>query len=135
MWQCPNCKREFQKNNQSHSCRPAIPIEKHFEGKPKAKELFDHLKQKIEQEVGPFTLDSPACCIHFVQGITFCACWPIKDHIRIDFFLTQEQKIDRAFKIKKFSTNRFVYYLDIMDKKEIDKELVALIKKSYDYSK
>lgn len=131
MWQCSKCKREFQKNNQSHSCRPPYPIEKHFEGKSEAEKLFEFLKEKIRKEVGPFDIDSRECCIHFVHKTTFCACWALKDCIRIDFRVDHPIETKREHKINHMSVNRYLYYFDIRDKSEIDSELLGWIKDSY----
>lgn len=131
MWKCPKCERDFQKTNQSHSCREAYPIEKHFNGKLKAKELYDFLVSKITSEVGPFTVDSRECCIHFVKGRTFTACWPIKDKIRIDFSLDREVVIKNLYKMEKLSLNRYLYYLEIDDESKINSELLGWLKDSY----
>lgn len=134
MWQCPKCKREFIKTNQSHSC-VAFPLEKHFVGKEKAKELFDYLKQQIEKNIGPVKIESLPCCIHFVKETTFCACWAMKGKIRIDFSLDKEEMIDRAVKMTKLSANRFLYYIDIANKSKIDAELLNWIKESYNMNR
>jgi hypothetical protein len=131
MWTCPKCHREFFKTNQSHSCREPYPLEKHFAGRIKAKELYDFLKSKIESDVGPFTIDSRECCIHFVNTRTFTACWPLKDKIRIDFSLNKEIKTKQFYKITKISANKYIHYLDINNKNQINSELLAWIKDSY----
>jgi hypothetical protein len=130
MWQCPKCKREFQKTNQSHSCA-AFPLEKHFEGKEKARELFDYLKSQIEKHVGLVKIESLPCCIHFVSSYSFGACWALKDKIRIDFRVDHPIETKREHKLNQMSANRFLYYFDIYDKSEIDLELLGWIKESY----
>lgn len=132
MWQCPKCKREFQKTNQIHSC-VSFPLEKHFEGKEEAKELFEFLKSQIEKQVGPVKIESLPCCIHFVHKTTFCACWAVKGKIRIDFSLANEKRLERAVKTVKLSANRFIYYIEIVDNVEIDSELLGWIKESYNF--
>ena len=131
MWQCPKCDRTFQKRNQSHSCREAYPLEKHFEGKTKAKKLYDILKSNIETHIGPCTIDSRECCIHFVHGRTFAACWPLKDKLRIDFSLPTEITPKKFYKITKISLHRYIYYVDIDDTNQINTELLGWIKESY----
>lgn len=134
MWCCQKCKREFQKTNQSHSCRPSVSIDQHFQDKPKARELFEYLKLTIEKEIGPFKIDCPACCIHLVKTTTFCACWALTDKIRIDFSLEKEISMPKALKIVKLSANRYIYYVDINQKDEVSSELISLIKQSYNLS-
>lgn len=130
MWQCPKCKREFQRTNQSHSC-VSFPLEKHFEGKDGAKELFEYLKSQIEKNVGRVKIESLPCCIHFVSSLTFCACWPIKEGIRIDFQVDHPIETKREHKLNQMSKNRYLYYFDIKNESEINEELLSWIKESY----
>jgi hypothetical protein len=134
MWQCPKCKREFQKTNQMHSC-VSFPLEKHFAGKEKAKELFDYLKEQIEKNIGSVKIESLPCCIHFVGKYSFGACWALKSGIRIDFCLNRPIDIKREHRINQISANRYMYYFDLSDKSEIDIGLLAWINESYNSNK
>lgn len=134
MWQCPECKREFQKVNQAHSCR-VYPLEKHFVGKDKAWELFKYLESQIKKKVGPIKIESLPCCIHFVGSYTFGACWALKDKIRIDFRVDKPIKTRREHKMANISANRYLYYFDIADKAEIDAELLSWLRDSYRLNK
>ena len=84
MWQCPKCKREFIKKNQSHSC-VIYPIEKHFKGKEYSKDLFEKLINAIKKNIGEIKIESLPCCIHLVSSYTFSGVWLLKDKIRLDF--------------------------------------------------
>ena len=131
MWTCPECKREFIKVNQSHSCG-VFPLENHFAGKEEVgKPLFDEFVARVRAEVGPVRIDSPACCIHLVKNSTFAAAWVRKDRIKIDFRL--ERKIDspRFTKTVQLSAKRYVYYMDIMSPDNMDAELMGWLKESY----
>ena len=134
LWQCPKCKREFKNRNQSHSCK-SITLDKHFENKPYARELFRYLKQEIENNIGPLKIETQPCCIHLVSNYTFGAVWALKDKIRIDFRTDFEINSKKTWKMIKMSSNRYLYYLDITDKKDIDKELLSWIKMAYDLNK
>ena len=140
MWTCPKCKREFQKNNQSHSC-VVYPLERHFEGKEFARELFDFYIAKIQKEVGPIKIESLPCCIHLVSSYTFGAVWAMKDKIRIDFRvdkkLTPEElkKLPKMYSELQMSPNRYLYHFDIVDSKQISSELLDLIRDSYKLNK
>jgi len=130
LWKCPKCKREFRNKKQVHSCT-SFPLEKHFENKQFAKELFLHLKKEIEKSIGSLKIESPPCCIHLVSNYTFGAVWPLKDKIRIDFRMDFKIESKKIWKMVKMSKNRYLYYLEIKDKKEIDKELLGWIEKAY----
>jgi hypothetical protein len=134
LWKCAKCKREFAKVNQAHSC-VSYPLENHFVSKAFAKELFDYLKEKIEASVGPIKVESLPCCIHFVGSYTFGAVWAMKDKIRIDFRTDFKIESKRIWKMNQISPNRYIYYLELKDKKEIDRELLGWIKKAYELNK
>lgn len=71
MWKCPKCNREFAKNNQSHVCS-TLTVDYHFKNKhPIVKELYEEFKKQVLKKVGPFKVDVPKCCIHFVKRHTF----------------------------------------------------------------
>jgi len=134
MWTCPKCKREFLKNNQSHSC-VVYPLENHFKGKEKiAKPLFDALVKAIEQNIGPVKIESLPCCIHIVSDYTFAAAWALKDKIRIDFRVDHKIDDPRVFKEVQMSPNRYLYYLNIENKKDIDKQLIEWLREGYSLS-
>lgn len=130
-WQCPICKREFAKINQAHSC-VVFPLENHFKNKEFAKSLFEHLKNEIEKNIGPLKVESLPCCIHFVSAYTFGAVWAKKDRIMIDFRIPEKLESNRFKNITQISAHRFLYYLDIYKKEEIDPELLTWIKRSYE---
>ncbi|KKP70035.1 hypothetical protein A2X44_02360 [candidate division CPR3 bacterium GWF2_35_18] len=130
LWKCPRCKREFAKENQTHSCR-VYPLEEHFKNKDYAKSVFEYLKGKIEKEVGKLKIESLPCCIHLVSNYTFGAVWAMKDGIRIDFRVDHEIKTKKIYKMVRMSANRFLYYFDIKDKSEIDTEIMNGIREAY----
>lgn len=134
LWKCPKCKREFKNKNQSHSC-VAYPIENHLKGKELARELFGYFKKEIEKNVGPLKIESLPCCIHLVSNYTFGAVWAMKDKIRIDFRLDHKIKSKKIWKELQMSPGRFLYFFEIEDKKEINKELISWIGEAYHLNK
>ena len=131
MWQCPKCKREFIKPNQSHSC-VSFPIENHFKNKEAvARLLFDALVNEIEHSIGLVKIESLPCCIHLVSDYTFGAVWAMKDKIRIDFRISRKLDDPRISKQEKLSANRFLYYIDLESREDIDGQLIDWIKESY----
>jgi len=78
MWQCKKCKREFAKTNQEHSC-VSYPLEKHFQNKEVAKELFDFYISQINKKVGEVKFESLPYCIRLVSSYTFGAVWAMQE--------------------------------------------------------
>lgn len=130
MWQCPKCKREFSKNNQSHSC-VVYPIEKHFQNKDYSKKLFKELVNQIEKNIGGVKIESLPCCIHLVSGYTFSGVWLLEDRVRLDFRVPYNIESKRIINKEELSINRKLYYLEIVEEKDIDDELLGWIRDSY----
>jgi hypothetical protein len=134
LWKCPECHREFAKTNQQHSCK-IYPLENHFKNKDYARELFDYLVKKIEKNIGLLKIESLPCCIHLVSNYTFGAVWALRDRIRIDFRISAKIKNNKNTKIHKMiqiSPNRYLYYLDIIKKQEIDSALLSSLREAYE---
>lgn len=130
MWTCGKCGRIFKSKNQPHSCK-RIPLEKHFEGKELTKELFDHLLEKIDKEVGKVKIISIPCCVHLFGTYDFLAALPKKDKLEIRFALDREIKSKRLKTCVPLSKSTFKNCFDISGSKEIDSELVGWIRESY----
>jgi hypothetical protein len=126
LWTCPKCKRQFERQGQSHSCKP-YPLEKHFENKPAGKILYEKFRGAVKREVGSFKIESLECCIHFVSTSTFVAVKILRDKIRVDFSLSRKIINKRIAQNMQLSANRYLYYVDISSKDEIDKELIGWI--------
>lgn len=131
LWTCPKCGRRFERQGQSHSCKP-YAIEQHFEGRSDEKKLYDHLKRAIKKHVGAFKVESLECCIHLVSTFTFAAVKIMKGRIRVDFALSRKIRDKRIVQEVKMSANRWLYLIDINKEDEIDEELLEWIKEAYD---
>ncbi len=130
LWTCPKCNREFERKNQSHSCK-SYPVEKYFEGKEKGKILYDDLKHKLEKAIGSFKIQSLECCIHFDNTTTFAAVKIFKNKIQIEFSLGYEIANKRFIKIIHLSANQYLHFTNITNKEEIDNELIKWIQEAY----
>lgn len=130
MWKCPNCKREFLKINQNHSCN-IYSIEKHFENKKEAKELYNELLKILKSKLGDFKIESLPCCIHLVNtktNYTYLCIYALKDSIKLTMALEKEPKNKNIKKAIQISNNNYKYAIIIKNKKEIDNELISYIK-------
>jgi len=130
MWTCQKCGRIFRSKNQPHSCKK-VPLEKHFEGKEKAKELFDYLVEQIDKKIGKFKIISIPCCVHLFCNYDFMAALPKKDKLEIRFALDRELKSTRLKVCVPMSAKVYKNCFDVFTKEEIDKEFMGWLKESY----
>ena len=131
LWECPKCGRQFEKRNQSHSCKQ-YPLEQHFIGKINGELLYKKLKLMLENTMDSFKIESLACCIHFVSTFTFAAVKVFKDKISIDFSLNHKVINKRIKQITPMSKNRFLHCIDVFTETEINAELVGWIREAHD---
>lgn len=131
LWLCPKCGRQFERIGQTHSCK-FFPLEKHFQGKPTGKKLYEKLKQELKSKLGPFRIESLECCIHFADTSTFAAVKIFKDKIKLDFSLSRKLKNNRICETVQMSAHRILYVIDVFNETEIDMELIKLIIEAYE---
>lgn len=130
MWSCPKCERVFEKASQPHSCSK-IPLEKHFENKIKAKEIFDRLLKEIDEKVGKVKTISLPCCIHLFGKYDFLAALPKKEVLEVRFSLEKVLKSPRLKQSVPVSSKYFKNCIDIDSPEKIDKELITWLTESY----
>ena len=106
-------------------------IEKHFQNKDYSKKLFKELVNQIEKNIGGVKIESLPCCIHLVSGYTFSGVWLLKDRVRLDFRVPYNIESKRIINKEELSINRKLYYLEIVEEKDIDDELLGWIRDSY----
>lgn len=131
LWTCPKCGRRFERQRQTHSCRP-FPLKQHFEGKPGGRSLYEKFKQEVKKQIGAFKIESLECCIHFVSTFTFMAVKIFRQEIRVDFSLNRKIKSKRIKQLVRLSAHRFLFVVDITQEEEIDKELMEWIGEAHD---
>lgn len=127
---CPNCSRTFQKTKQPHSCK-RVSVESHFENKEKAKELFNYLLRKIEEDIGKCKIISLPCCIHLFGNYDFLAALPKKEKLEIRFALNRGLDSPRLNQSVSVSASAIKNCIDITMMEEIDKELMGWLSEAY----
>ena len=130
MWNCPNCKRIFEKTKQPHTCQK-IPLEQHFKNKDKAKELFNYLVKQIIEKIGKCKTISLPCCIHLFGTYDFLAALPKKDKLEIRFALGRIINGPRLKQSVPISSVNFKNCIDIKEIGEINGELIKWLNEAY----
>jgi hypothetical protein len=129
MWYCPECGKPFANRNSSHSC-VRIPLDAHFIGRARARELFDAFLAAVN-----LTGDEPVSVIvskgriELMTRARFAGAIVHRDYIRIGFWLKRGYETDR-FRAEFYPPNNWVYRLDLRDEGQIDDELRALLREA-----
>jgi len=130
MWTCPKCNRIFEKLKQPHSCNK-FDLERHFQNKQKAKELFEYLVEQIRSKIGKCQIISIPCCIHLSGNHDFLAALPKKDKLEIRFSLNRVLDSSRLKQSVPISSKYYKNCIDIFEKAEINDELIKWLTESY----
>jgi hypothetical protein len=126
MWHCPECGKPFANRNSSHSC-VRIPLDAHFVGRPRARQLFDAFLTAVNA-TGDLPVDVIVSKgrIELITRARFAGAVVHRDYIRIGFWLKRELETDR-FRVEVYPPRDWVYRLDLRDEGQIDNELRALL--------
>lgn len=125
LWTCPRCGKQFVNPNSYHSCLNR-PLEHHFGGKGKARELFDAFRAAIES-TGPVTLVSNKTTVGFMTRTRFAGCQPRKDYLSAAVWLKRRALSPRIRRVEQYGPHDFVLRFDIREASDIDDEILQLI--------
>lgn len=108
------------------------PLDYHFRGKrAEMKPLFNELIKKIQKEID-FEYKIGKAYIGLIHTLVFTALRIQTEKIIIEFTIRKEIKSLRITKAKHFQKQRWAYFVDIKESKDIDTELIGWIKESWE---
>jgi len=130
MWICPQCKRQFKKPRQPHTCK-TVSVTEHFKNKENAKKIFDYLVDRINSDIGKCKVVSIPCCIHLCSNYDFLAAFPKKEGLEIRFLLHRKLNSPKLKICVKVSSKVFKNVFYFNSEKEIDDEFIDWVRESY----
>ena len=135
MWVFPNCNRSFKNANQNHTCH-LISKDDLFSKRPAhLKSLYKKIVE-IVQGFGNFREETVMPdVIFFKTKSTFMAVKVKKDHLDIEFFLDHLENIPPVSKYLQTSKHRVANIIPVDSEEDIDPQLIAWMKHSYDLIK
>lgn len=134
MWECPECHKEFARQNQSHQCA-IVPVDALFSGKKAAwKPVYEMLLQRIAG-IGNFKITTSAKAITLYAASRFAFMGVVVKANGLDLWFALGERIDEfpVYKIVQPSANRFGHFVRITEPADIDPLLVRWLQQSYDF--
>ena len=129
-WTCQRCGRQFANVNQNHSCKPPVPIDAHFDGRPDwMRSCFETIANKLGKSI---RIDGVAKGIHFAARSTFAGITTTKTKMRVEFLLGRVVKNPRIVKVERLGPTRIAHHVELLDAGGADAELIAWLKASRD---
>jgi hypothetical protein len=108
-----------------HSC-VNVPLEDHFVGRPRARELFDAYLAALRTQ-GPVTISVSKTRIEIMTRARFTGAVVRKDYLRASLWLKHRVDSLRFVKVEHFGGNDWGHTFEIRDESDIDAELMALL--------
>ncbi|KKQ98017.1 MAG: hypothetical protein UT24_C0005G0036 [Candidatus Woesebacteria bacterium GW2011_GWB1_39_12] len=110
----------------------SYPLDYHFRGeRVNMKPLFDDLTTKLVKEID-FEYKIGKAYIGLIHTLVFAALRIQTSKIIVEFVARKQFKSPRINKVKHFQKQRWAYFVDIKESKDIDKGLIDWIKQSYE---
>lgn len=128
LWTCPRCGKQYVTRNAWHSC-VVVSLESHFEGKPRARELFDAFLAAV-RSTGPVTISVSKTRIEIMTRARFTGCQVRRDYLKAGLWLKRRVDSPRFTKVEYLGHSDWVYSFDIRDESDIDEELLTLLRES-----
>jgi hypothetical protein len=106
-----------------------VPLDDHFVGRPRARQLFDAYVAALERE-GPITISVSKTRIEIMTRARFTGAVVRRDYLRTSLWLKRRVDSQRFIKVEHFGGRDWGHYFDIRDERDIDDELLALAREA-----
>lgn len=129
-WICETCGRKFKNTNQWHSCEQST-IEQNINGRPEFIVEIFHKLLDVVSEFGDIELLPLKTTIQVQKKSTFLSIYIKKNKVHLEFQTKDEKKLSCITKSIRISKNRVFHHLDIRDIREINGDLIIILKEAY----
>jgi hypothetical protein len=103
-----------------------VPLEDHFVGRPRARELFDAYLAALRTQ-GPVTISVSKTRIEIMTRARFTGATVRRDYLKSGLWLKRRADSPRFTKVELVGKRDWLHYFDIRDESDIDDELMALL--------
>jgi hypothetical protein len=110
-----------------HSC-VVVPLERHFDGRSRSRDLFDELLAALERE-GPVTVSVSKTRIELMTRARFAGVIVRRDWLKLHFWLMREIASPRFARVDHFGRDH-VYALRLSSAEQLDDELLAWLRQA-----
>jgi hypothetical protein len=128
LWTCPRCGKSYVTRNSAHSC-VIVPLDDHFIGRPRARQLFDALLAALVRE-GPVTVSVSRTRIEFMTRARFAGVQVRRDHLRLGLWLKRRVAWPRFVKVEHYGRDDWGYTVLIRDESDLDAGLAAWLREA-----
>ena len=133
MWTCPKCERQFKTTNQSHTCSK-VSIDALFEGRPDELVLaFDRLLALVV-DWEPISIGTAKHTIVLTNRKAWLIVKPMRQELDLKFYYPEALESELFRRVARAYNHKFAHHLRIRHPEEINEEMLALLRKGYDFA-
>ena len=124
LWRCPECRREFVRAKQWHSCATK-GLDEHFRGRdPHLREVFDALVSRL-RKIGPVKVDPVKTSINLTARRHLGAVTVRGTYLRVGFFGAKRIMDPRIVHFERLGPDKFGHSVVLETVDDIDEQLMA----------
>jgi len=129
LWRCPECRREFAKAKQWHSCA-VKGLDEHFRGRdPHLREVFDALVSRLRR-LGPVKIDPVKTSINLTARHHIGAVTVRGTYLRVGFYGAKRIMDPRIVHFERLG-DKFGHSVVLETVDDIDEQLMAWLAAAY----
>ena len=130
-WTCPDCKREFGRNKQSHECAPAMSLDEYFStGPERERPIYEAVKAHLDT-LGPVIVEPVSVGIFLKKTQNFCQLRPRDRWVAMSFSLPRREQHPRINRKVQAYNGRFWHVADLRTPDDLDDQLKEWLTEAY----
>lgn len=124
LWRCPECRREFVKAKQWHSCATK-GLDEHFRGRdPHLRQVFDALVSRLRR-LGPVKVDPVKTSINLTARHHLGAVTVRGTYLRVGFYAPKRIMDPRIVHFERLGPDKFGHSIVLESVDDVDEQLIA----------
>ncbi len=137
-WTCPECNREFGRNQQSHDCAPAMSLEEYFStGPPHERPVWDAVKAHLDtlplSEAGELHIEPVSVGIFLKSTRTFAQLRPKQKWVALSMGLSHRVSHPRIGRKVVDYNGRYYTVFNLRTPEDFDDEIRGWLTEAYLY--
>lgn len=130
-WTCPECRRLFARNLQSHDCAPGLSEEEYFStGPAHERAIFDAVMAHL-RTLGPVHADFVSVGVFLKNPRKFADLRPMQRWVAVSFSLGRRAGHPAITRKVVEYGNRFHHVANVASQADLDDDLLALLGEAY----
>lgn len=133
-WVCPECGREFAKEDQGHFCAPGVPVDEVFAGRaPEQREIYAKLVAHLET-LGDVHADSVRVGVFLKTDRKLAEIRPMARALSVNLALPRRLDSDRVARVYRSAGDKTWNDIRVTSIEQVDDELLDWLTEAYDYA-